>query len=79
MDWNLILDSLTDIIGGITGGLVAVIGAIAAAITAINNSRRKKDGCNAKCCITGRPLKPKVSRVKNSASLKNMGNAKHKR
>lgn len=70
MDWNLILDSLTDIISGVTAGVVAIIGAIAAAIRAINNSRRSKYGCNAKCCITGKPLKPKTLKALKNAKSK---------
>lgn len=55
---NLLSFSAEDIVGiisGITAGVVAIVGAVAALI----NNGRKHNCDNPKCCVTGRNLKPK--------------------
>lgn len=64
-----ILDILTewtpDKIAGLASGIASAVVLIVAAVGKVINEQRRKCG-HMKCCITGRPLKPKKTKGEKS-------------
>lgn len=67
--WDLIsflitTEEINTIIGSVTGGLVAIVGAIGALMVRKENNKRRDNCANPECCITGRKLKKKTPKSK---------------